>query len=80
MEQEHNSRTGTAPGGISPCREYASAALGEGGGLYIYGAVRLTEKHANTCADLDYDQEVSAIWVLGSRERSFLGDRFCHRR
>jgi len=46
MERGHDSRTSAAPGGISPCREYASAALGEGGGLCIYGAVRPTEDHA----------------------------------
>ena len=43
MEQEHDSRTSTAPGGISPCREYASTRLGEEGSLYIYGMVCLTE-------------------------------------
>jgi hypothetical protein len=62
-----------APGGISPCREYASAALGEGGGLYRNGAVHLTENHAHACTDLNYDQGVSVIWVVGSRERDLLG-------
>jgi hypothetical protein len=73
MEQEYNPRTSAAPGGISPCREYASATLGEGGGLYRNGAVRLTENHAHACTDLNYDQGVSAIWVVGSRERNLLG-------
>jgi hypothetical protein len=73
MEQEYNPRTSAAPGGISPCREYASAALGERGGLYRNGAVRLTENHAHTFTDLNYDQGVSAIWVVGSRERNLLG-------
>ena len=63
-----------APGGISPCREYASATLGEGGDLYIHGAVRLTERHANPYADLDYDQDVPTFWILGSREWDLLGD------
>jgi len=74
MERGHDSRTIAAPGVISPCREYASTALGEGGGLCIYGAVRLTEDHDNSSADLYYDQEVPAFWPLGSRERNLLGD------
>jgi len=74
MEQEHDSRTSLSPGGVSLCREYASAVLGEGGGLYTYGAVRSTPNHANACADLDYDQDVLAVWLLGSRERDLLGD------
>ncbi len=55
MEQGNDSRTSMAPGSISPCREYASATLGEGGGLYLYGAVHLTEGHADACTDLYYD-------------------------
>ena len=74
MERGHDSGTSAAPGVLSPCREYASAALGERGGLYIYGAVRLTEDYANACADLDYDQDAPELWLLGSRERGHLGD------
>ena len=73
MEQGHDPRTSAAPGSISPCREFASATLGEGG-LCIYGAVRLLESRTNTRSDLDYDQNASTIWVLGSRKRNFLGD------
>ena len=73
MERGHDSRTSAASGSISPCREYASATLGEGG-LYIYGAVRPTEDHANTHVDLVYDQDVPAFWLLSSRERDLLGD------
>ena len=74
MERGHDSGTSAAPGGISPCRKYAGAALGEGGGLYVYGTVRLVEEHANPCADLYYDQDVPAFRVLGSRERGHLGE------
>ena len=80
MEREHKSRTGAPLGGISPRREYASATLGEAGCLYIYGAVRVIEIQDNTCTDLNYDQEVSTIWVLESRERNFLGGRFRDRK
>ena len=79
MERGHDSGTSAAPGGLSPRREYAGVALGEGGGLWIYGAVRLTEDYANARADLDYDQDVPELWPLGSRERGRLGDRFGHR-
>ena len=74
MERGHVSGTGAAPGVISPCRQYASAALGEGGGLHLYGAVRPTEDCANAFTDLNYDQGVPAFWLLGSRERDPLGD------
>jgi hypothetical protein len=39
MEREHDSRTSEAASGISSCREYASATLGEIGDIYIYGTV-----------------------------------------
>jgi hypothetical protein len=74
MERGLDSGASAAPGGISPCREYAGAALGERGGLYVYGTVRPAEEYANACADLYYDQDVPEFWLLGSREGDHLGE------